>query len=144
MAPKNSRVAVVGVGYSTIGRRTGFTSQQLTVQCVKAALEEIGSAVRRVVDGEQADLVLDEVIPVGLLIFVHTDRQHLNLGQLLLHGGERGQLRDARQTPGCPEVQNHNLAAVVGKMDAAVSIRYFEVRCRAAGLASSAGCSRSS
>ncbi len=42
MAPKNSRVAVVGVGYSTIGRRTGFTSQQLTVQCVKAALEDAG------------------------------------------------------------------------------------------------------
>jgi acetyl-CoA acetyltransferase len=42
MAPKNSRVAVAGVGYSTIGRKTGFTSQQLTVQCVKAALEDAG------------------------------------------------------------------------------------------------------
>jgi acetyl-CoA acetyltransferase len=42
MAPKNSRVAIVGVGYSTIGRKTGFTSQQLTVQCVKAALEDAG------------------------------------------------------------------------------------------------------
>jgi len=45
MAPKNSRVAVVGVGYSTIGRKTGFTSQQLTVQCVKAALEDAGLRV---------------------------------------------------------------------------------------------------
>jgi acetyl-CoA acetyltransferase len=42
MAPKNSRVAVVGVGYSTIGRRTGLTAQELTVQCVKAALADSG------------------------------------------------------------------------------------------------------
>jgi acetyl-CoA acetyltransferase len=42
VAPKNSRVAVAGVGYSTIGRRTGLSAQQLTVQCVKAALEDSG------------------------------------------------------------------------------------------------------
>ena len=38
----NDRVAVVGVGYSTIGRRTGLTSRELTVQCAKAAMEDAG------------------------------------------------------------------------------------------------------
>jgi acetyl-CoA acetyltransferase len=38
----------VGVGYSTIGRRTGFTSQQLTVQCVKSALDDAGITPRDV------------------------------------------------------------------------------------------------
>lgn len=36
------RVAVAGVGYSSIGRRTGLSAQQLTVQCVKAALVDAG------------------------------------------------------------------------------------------------------
>jgi acetyl-CoA acetyltransferase len=44
----NNRVAVVGVGYSTVGRRTGLTSQQLTVQCVKAALDDAGLAAREI------------------------------------------------------------------------------------------------
>ena len=35
-------MAVAGVGYSTIGRRTGLSAQQLTVQCVKAALDDSG------------------------------------------------------------------------------------------------------
>ena len=38
----NSRVGVLGVGYSTIGRRTGLTSRELTVQCAKAAMEDAG------------------------------------------------------------------------------------------------------
>ena len=39
---KNDRVAVVGVGYSTVGRRTGLTSRQMTVQCAKAAMDDAG------------------------------------------------------------------------------------------------------
>ena len=38
----NDRVAVVGVGYSTIGRRTGLTSRELTGQCAKAAMTDAG------------------------------------------------------------------------------------------------------
>src|SRR5262245_6816337 len=38
----NRRVAVVGAGYSTIGRRTGLSARQLTTQCVKAALDDAG------------------------------------------------------------------------------------------------------
>jgi acetyl-CoA acetyltransferase len=48
MSNRDSRVAVVGVGYSTIGRRTGLTSQQLTTQCVKAALDDAGLGPRDV------------------------------------------------------------------------------------------------
>jgi acetyl-CoA acetyltransferase len=36
------RVAVVGVGYSTVGRRTGLSARQLTAQSVDAALEDAG------------------------------------------------------------------------------------------------------
>ena len=39
---ENDRVAAVGVGYSTIGRRTGLTSRELTVQCAKAAMADAG------------------------------------------------------------------------------------------------------
>jgi acetyl-CoA acetyltransferase len=38
----NQRIAIVGVGYSTTGRRTGLTSRQLAVQAGKAALEDAG------------------------------------------------------------------------------------------------------
>ena len=40
-----NRVAIVGVGYSTIGRRTGLTTQQLAAQCVQAALDDAGMTV---------------------------------------------------------------------------------------------------
>jgi acetyl-CoA acetyltransferase len=36
------RVAAVGVGYSTTGRRTGLTSWQLAIQAAKAALDDAG------------------------------------------------------------------------------------------------------
>ena len=106
---------------------------------------EVGGAVLRVVDAEQADFVLDQVVLVGLPVLVHADGQHLHLGQLLLHGGERGQFSDTRQTRGSPEVKNHNLPAIIGQMDAARSVRYCEVRGHAAGLpgmatAIAAGC----
>jgi acetyl-CoA acetyltransferase len=38
----NDRVAAVGVGYSTTGRRTGLTSWQLGIQAAKAALADAG------------------------------------------------------------------------------------------------------
>ena len=37
-----NRVAVVGVGYSTVGRRTGLTSREMTIQAGKAALADAG------------------------------------------------------------------------------------------------------
>ncbi len=38
----NDRVAAVGVGYSTTGRKTGLTSWQLAIQASKAAMEDAG------------------------------------------------------------------------------------------------------
>ena len=40
----NDRVAAVGVGYSTTGRRTGLTSWELGMQAARAALEDAGMA----------------------------------------------------------------------------------------------------
>ena len=39
---KSDRIAAVGVGYSTIGRQTGLTSRELTLQCAKAAMADAG------------------------------------------------------------------------------------------------------
>jgi acetyl-CoA acetyltransferase len=39
---REQRVAAVGVGYSTTGRRTGLTSRQLGVQAAKAAMADAG------------------------------------------------------------------------------------------------------
>ena len=39
---KRDRVAAVGVGYSTTGRRTGFSSRQLAVQASTAAMADAG------------------------------------------------------------------------------------------------------
>jgi acetyl-CoA acetyltransferase len=39
------RVAIAGVGYSTIGRNTGLSSDELVIQSTKAALEDAGLAV---------------------------------------------------------------------------------------------------
>lgn len=42
------RVAVAGVGYSTIGRNTGLTNDELVVQACKAALDDAGLAIAEV------------------------------------------------------------------------------------------------
>ena len=36
------RVAIMGVGYSTVGRQTGLTPQQLAIQAAKAAMDDAG------------------------------------------------------------------------------------------------------
>src|ERR1700760_1168678 len=89
----------------------------------------------RIVNGKQAYLIVDQIVTVGLLIDVNADSQYLNLRQLLLHSDQRGQLGGAGDTPARPEVQNDDLAPVVGKMNVSISIGYGKVRGRAAGLA---------
>src|SRR5690606_31911801 len=42
----NDRVAAVGVGYSTTGRRTGLTSWQLAIQAATAALADAGMTAK--------------------------------------------------------------------------------------------------
>jgi acetyl-CoA acetyltransferase len=41
-----NRVAIVGVGYSTVGRKTGLSTEELTVQATKAALADAGLTTR--------------------------------------------------------------------------------------------------
>ncbi|HXY94536.1 MAG TPA: thiolase family protein [Acidimicrobiia bacterium] len=40
-----TRVAIAGVGYSTVGRNTGLSSEELTIQATNAALEDSGLTV---------------------------------------------------------------------------------------------------
>ncbi|HEY3942590.1 MAG TPA: thiolase family protein [Acidimicrobiales bacterium] len=42
MPAKSNRVAIVGVGYSTVGRRTGLSLEQLTAQASAAAMADAG------------------------------------------------------------------------------------------------------
>jgi acetyl-CoA acetyltransferase len=42
---RNSRVAVVGVGYSKIGRKTGQSTRDMTIQACQAALDDAGLTV---------------------------------------------------------------------------------------------------
>ena len=42
MAATTNRVAIVGVGYSTVGRRTGLSLEQLTAQAGVAAMADAG------------------------------------------------------------------------------------------------------
>src|SRR5215469_7065649 len=48
MKMKTPRVALAGVGYSRVGRHTGLTAPQLTVECVKAALADAGLGAKDV------------------------------------------------------------------------------------------------
>ena len=45
MAAKGNRVAIAGVGYSTIGRKTGLSTQDLVIQATKAALDDAGMEI---------------------------------------------------------------------------------------------------
>ena len=44
MQPKGGRVALVGVGYSDVGRNTGLSVNDLLIQAAKAALDDAGVA----------------------------------------------------------------------------------------------------
>jgi acetyl-CoA acetyltransferase len=41
-----NRVAIAGVGYSTVGRKTGLSPEELTIQATMAALDDSGVTVR--------------------------------------------------------------------------------------------------
>ena len=64
MATKD-RVAVVGVGYSTVGRHTGLTSRQMTVQSAKAAMDDAGMTPKDI-DGVSMLNVVAGAEPPGL------------------------------------------------------------------------------
>jgi acetyl-CoA acetyltransferase len=53
MPSNRSRIAVVGVGYSTVGRRTGLSVRQLTAQACTAALDD-AELSRSAIDGLSA------------------------------------------------------------------------------------------
>ena len=42
MASRGNRVAIVGVGYSKVGRRSGLSLEELTAQAAKAAMDDAG------------------------------------------------------------------------------------------------------
>ena len=66
------RVAIVGVGYSTVGRRTGLSERELTAQAVKAALHDSGFEAADI-DGissmaTSADEAIDDAMAHGWML----------------------------------------------------------------------------
>ncbi len=87
----------------------------------EAAVEGVGLLVL-VEDGEHGDVALCDVGLVLAVVFVAGDANDLNLGELLLQGDERWHLLDAGGAPAGPEVENDDLAAIVGEVDGVLPV----------------------
>ena len=78
----NNRVAAVGVGYSTTGRRTGLTSRQLAVQAATAAMRDAGMTPKDI-DGASMLWTVSGAAPPGLDVVDSMDIAHmLGIGPL--------------------------------------------------------------
>ena len=78
----NTRVAAVGVGYSTTGRKTGLTSRQLAVQAATAAMRDAGMTPKDI-DGSSMLWAVAGAAPPGLDVVDSMDIAHmLGIGPL--------------------------------------------------------------
>ena len=97
-------------------------------------VEKAGSALARVADGNQVDMAIPDEAGVRVRIVVDAHREDHDAGILMVELLQRGQFFDARGTLAPPEVQKHNFAAVIGKMNGSLSVRNGEVGSRFSGL----------
>ncbi len=95
---------------------------------------EFGRALGGVADGDQVDVAAEEEAAVGVGIFVDADGKDGQIGLLAVEFEEGGQFHDARLAPGGPEVEQHNLASIVGQMNGRGSVGDSEVRGYLTGL----------
>ena len=82
----------------------------------EAAVEGVG-ACGAVADAEEVDLVGGHEVVVGVGVVVRADGDDVDLRELLLHRGERGELGDAGRAPGGPEDEDNYVAALFGEVD---------------------------
>jgi hypothetical protein len=80
-----------------------------------------------VVNGEQIDVIVDEVLAVSVDIVIEIDTENDELRHLLLEIDERGELFEAGSAPGSPEVENYYFAAVIVETDRLCAISDREV-----------------
>ncbi len=67
MAAKGNRVAIAGIGYSTVGRKTGLSTQDLVIQATQAALDDAGMRIEDI-DGisSMGSNTLDDAWMLGI------------------------------------------------------------------------------
>ncbi len=80
-------------------------------------VEKAGSALARVANGNQVDMAVPDEAGIRIRIVVDAYREDHDVRVLMMELLQRRQLFDARGTLAPPEVQKHNFAAVIGKMN---------------------------
>ena len=99
--PAEDAVAVDDVGFGDLG----------------GAVEGVDACVG-VADGAEVDVVLLEEAAVDVVVLVHADADDGEVGHLVLEGEEAGELFDAGGAPGCPQIEDDDLAAKLGEVEA--------------------------
>jgi len=97
-------------------------------------VEKIGCSLVRVANGDQVNMTADEKAIVSAWVFVGADSQNDEIGLSVVEFEQRWHLQNAGLAPCCPEVEQHHVAAIGGKMNRRCSVRNSEVRGYAAGL----------
>ena len=96
--------------------------------------EELGGVLVRVADGDEVDVVANEEVAVLVGIFIDADGKNGDAGQVVMELEEGGQFNDAGLAPGGPEVEQHHLAAIAGKVNGGGAVGDGEVGGELAGL----------
>ena len=83
-----------------------------------SGVEGVVGTLRGVEDGGDAgDVVVGEVLTVGLGVFVEAHGEDDDVGHLALELHQRGEFLKARRAPAGPEVQDNDFAAVLPEAD---------------------------
>ena len=92
-------------------------------------VEELGDGQLGIAHCGEVDVVPgDECLVCGgifgdAFIFRDCDGHNCQRGHLTVELDQCWNLREARRAPGAPEVEQHHLAAIVGKVDGGVTVR---------------------
>lgn len=104
-------VAIEDVGFGDLG----------------GSVESVDAGVG-VADGTEIDVVLLEEAAVDAVVLIHADADDGEVGHLVLEGEEAGELFDAGRAPSGPEIEDDDLAAELGEVEALDAVGDGEVR----------------
>ena len=91
-------------------------------------MKQIGGRLLRIAYRNQIDMAIAEKARIGVGIFINADRNYDNIGILMVELEQRRHLLDTWWTPCSPEVEQHNLAAIVRKVDRRDAVVDREIR----------------
>ena len=97
---------------------------------------QLRSLLRGVESCDEIDMVANDERRIGGAIVVDAHRENDKIGLLMMELEKGRQLLDTRHAPGSPKIEQDNLAAVAGKMNAGRAVRDGEI---GRGLASLRG-----